>query len=94
MTLTTFKEGRMPVARVVGVLVGEHTHGLGGMALNCAHYVDTEIFCQQPTRKQSTRQRSTRPTKAYRKGYKTLRCGDMVQSTEAETLGMTATVLG
>eukprot|EP00965_Chrysotila_dentata_P130048 4298509-Pleurochrysis_carterae.AAC.1 len=59
------------------------------MALNCAHYVDTEIFCQQPTPKQSTR-----PTMADRKGYKTLRCGDVVQSTEAETLGMTATVLG
>eukprot|EP00965_Chrysotila_dentata_P115464 3815630-Pleurochrysis_carterae.AAC.1 len=94
MTLTTFKEGRMLVARVVGVLVGEHTHGLGGMALNCAHFVDTEIFCEQPTPKQSTRQLSTRPTKTDRKGYKTLRCGEVVQSTQAETLGMPAIVLG
>eukprot|EP00965_Chrysotila_dentata_P098615 3260185-Pleurochrysis_carterae.AAC.1 len=83
----------MPNGKVVGVLVGEHKHGLGGLPLHCAHYVDTETFDDKnPGGPHQTRLRAG--GKPDRKGYKTFRCGDMVQSTEAETLGMVAVVVG
>eukprot|EP00965_Chrysotila_dentata_P143850 4752532-Pleurochrysis_carterae.AAC.1 len=56
--LTTFKEGRMSVARMVGVLVGQNEPGLGSMVVHCAHYVDTDIFSEQQASVQSTRRRS------------------------------------
>eukprot|EP00965_Chrysotila_dentata_P158098 5222829-Pleurochrysis_carterae.AAC.1 len=45
--LTVWKEGRMPAGKVVGVLVGEQPHGVGGLRIHCAHYVATCTFDQQ-----------------------------------------------
>eukprot|EP00965_Chrysotila_dentata_P262556 6214603-Pleurochrysis_carterae.AAC.2 len=92
MGLTSFKEGRMPTPKVVGVLVGEHRHGIGTITLNVAHFVETSAF--EPTSNTRVRRHSATTVKADRKGYHSFRCGDMVHSTSAEHLGAKAMVFG
>eukprot|EP00965_Chrysotila_dentata_P089939 2968973-Pleurochrysis_carterae.AAC.1 len=41
--VTTLKEGRM-APKVVGVLVGRHAHGIAGLPVHVAHYVDLAAF--------------------------------------------------
>eukprot|EP00965_Chrysotila_dentata_P106726 3525549-Pleurochrysis_carterae.AAC.1 len=75
----------MPEAQPVGILVGMHQHNLGGLKLHYAHYMDTEAFDAKDCAKAAAQQRLRRSAahvsiaKTDRKGYRTFRCGDVVQ---------------
>eukprot|EP00965_Chrysotila_dentata_P058580 1943305-Pleurochrysis_carterae.AAC.1 len=56
--LTIHKEGRMSEGKPVGVLVGVHPHGLGGLILHAAHHVDADSLDEDSTRRASARSRS------------------------------------
>eukprot|EP00965_Chrysotila_dentata_P102439 3381717-Pleurochrysis_carterae.AAC.1 len=38
--ISMHKEGRMTEGKPVGVLVGKHAHGVGGLTVHVAHHVD------------------------------------------------------
>eukprot|EP00965_Chrysotila_dentata_P225793 6194996-Pleurochrysis_carterae.AAC.1 len=76
--ISSFKEGRMPVGKAVGVFVGVHEHGLAGLEINMAHYVDTKAFERRADKQKSLRSSAMRmPLQDDRKGYSTFRCGDI-----------------
>eukprot|EP00965_Chrysotila_dentata_P211836 6186667-Pleurochrysis_carterae.AAC.2 len=96
VSVTTYKGGRMTAARPVGLLVGEHPHGAGTLPVHCGHFVNVSAFDSAVSSSARARRRSATKqlVKADRKGFHTFRCGDVVQSTEAASLGVQAVVFG
>eukprot|EP00965_Chrysotila_dentata_P161746 5342032-Pleurochrysis_carterae.AAC.1 len=74
----------MDSPKVVGVFVGEHEHGIAGMSVNVAHFIDASAFGpdESPAGEgiRASRPRNAKATvdaiREARKGYHNFRCGD------------------
>eukprot|EP00965_Chrysotila_dentata_P152470 5038949-Pleurochrysis_carterae.AAC.1 len=92
--VTTLKEGRMEVAKVVGVLVGTHDHGIAGLPVHVAHHVDAEAGGEGARLRSRVGKSAVEAARVARKGYHTYRCGDRVQCTSEAAKGAKAVVFG
>eukprot|EP00965_Chrysotila_dentata_P241620 6204387-Pleurochrysis_carterae.AAC.2 len=92
VAVTACKDGRSPAPKPVGVLVGEHKHGVGTVPLYSAHFVDVSAF--EPAPSSRLRRKSAASVKADRKGYHSFRCGDMMRSTHSGSSGEMAMMFG
>uniref|UniRef100_A0A7S4C279 Uncharacterized protein n=1 Tax=Chrysotila carterae TaxID=13221 RepID=A0A7S4C279_CHRCT len=84
--VTMLKEGRMGTPKVVGVLVGKHAHGIAGLPVHVAHFVDASAFATEEPAEggrilRAAAQKCTAAVAEARKGYHTFRCGDYVECT-------------